>query len=71
MIVFLVSTWRFRVVALHFQAFFHRQLRQMANEEYQFPVVLRSMGGAKAGTASPGAGAPQSQGHDQVFQSDK
>ena len=37
----------FRVVALHLHAFYHRQLWQMPNEEYQFPVVLRSMGGAK------------------------
>jgi hypothetical protein len=49
MMIFLVFAWRFRVVALHLRAFFHRQLRQMPNEEYQFPVVLRSMRGAQAG----------------------
>ena len=49
MMIFLVLAWAFGVVALHLHAFFHRQLRQMPNEEYQFPVVLRSMRGAQAG----------------------
>ncbi len=49
MMIFLVFGWRFRVVALHLHAFFHRQLRQIPNEEHQFPVVLRAMGGANAG----------------------
>ena len=52
MMIFLVFAWRFRVVALHLHAFFHRQLRQMPNEEYQFPVVLRSMGWGKGRHAS-------------------
>jgi hypothetical protein len=42
----------FRVVAFHLHAFFHRQLRQMPNEEYQFPVVLRSVGRGKGRHAS-------------------
>ncbi len=52
MMIFLVFGWPFRVVALHLHAFFHRQLRQMPNEEYQFPVVLRSMAAAKGRHAS-------------------
>jgi hypothetical protein len=51
-LIFLVFEWPFRVVALHLHAFFHRQLRQMPNEEYQFPVVLRSMAAAKGRHAS-------------------
>ena len=52
MIIFLVSAQRFRVVALYLRAFFHRKLRQMPNEENQFPVVLRSMGRSKGRHAS-------------------
>ena len=52
MMIFLVCEWPFRVFALHLDAFFRRQLRQMPNEEDQFPVVLRSMRGDKARHAS-------------------
>ena len=43
-LIFFAIVRPLRILALHLQPLFHRQLRQMPNEKHQFPtIVLRAV----------------------------
>src|SRR5271154_3300121 len=42
--IFFVLMGPLRIFALHLHALFHRQLRQMPNEEHQFPTIFLRVG---------------------------
>jgi hypothetical protein len=51
-LTFLWFPWTFPVVTLHLRAFFRGLLRQMSNEQHQFPAVVQSVDAAKPRHAS-------------------